>query len=243
MQANINEQGGRIKLSNSAMDAGGYNLGAGWIQDDTVVALAYGRMNSEYGLPGEDGVFIKLKQDRYQGVVDWNNLDGFINAVHWQNAYTDYEHSEIDVAEVGTTLKNESIESRLWGEHASVFGWKGVLGLHYNNTDFEAIGDEAFRPPTKTTSVAVFLMEERQTGVFIRQMGSRIEQVTHTVNNDYFAERGSQQNIAFADTDYVALSGSAGVVFKIDSDNTLAFDYAYCDRAPSASEFFGMGCT
>jgi iron complex outermembrane receptor protein len=239
--ANINEQGASSKLSNSAMDADGYNLGAGWVQDDTVIALAYGRMNSEYGLPGEDGVFIKLKQDRYQGVVDWNNLDGFINAVHWQNAYTDYEHSEIDVVEVGTTFRNESIESRLWGEHAPVFGWKGVLGLHYNNSDFEAIGEEAFTPPTKTDSLAVFLMEERQTGAFIWQIGSRIEQVTHTINNDFFAERDPQQSIAFADTDYVAVSGSAGVVFKIDNDNTLAFNYAYSERAPSASEFFSYG--
>jgi iron complex outermembrane receptor protein len=241
VSANINGQGGSSKLSNSAMDADGYNLGAGWIQDDTVVAFAYGRINSEYGLPGEDGIFIKLKQDRYQAIVDWKNLDGFIKSVHWQNAYTDYKHSEIDGVEVGTTFKNQSTESRLWGEHAPTFGWKGVFGLHYNNTDFEAIGEEAFTPPTKADSLAVFVMEELQTGAFIWQLGSRIEQVTHVVNNDFFAERDSQQPLAFADTDYVAVSGSAGVVFKIDSDNTLAFNYAYSERAPSASEFFSYG--
>jgi iron complex outermembrane receptor protein len=37
------------------------------------------------------------------------------------------------------------------------------------------------------------------------------------------------------------VSGSAGVVFKIDNDNTLAFNYAYSERAPSASEFFSYG--
>jgi len=239
--ANIDEQGGSSKLSNSAMDADGYNLGAGWIEDDTVVAVAYGRMNSEYGLPGEDGVFIKLTQDRYQGVVDWNNLNGLIKSVHWQSAFTDYQHSEIDGVDVGTTFKNQSTESRLWGEHSPILGWKGIVGMHYNNSDFEAIGEEAFTPPTKTYSLAAFVMEERKTGAFLWQLGSRVEQVTHAVNNDFFAERDSQQNIAFADTDYIALSASAGVVFKIDNDNTLAFNYAYSERAPSASEFFAYG--
>jgi iron complex outermembrane receptor protein len=191
--ANINEEGGRSTLTNSAIDASGYNLGAGWITDDTRAAFAYGHMDSEYGLPSEEGVYIKLKQDRYQGVVDWNNLDGFISSVHSQNAYTDYQHSEIEGGEIGTTFKNESIESRLWVEHTPISGWKGVLGVHYNNSDFQAIGEEAFTPPTKTDSLAAFVMEEKQVDSLLWQLGARVEQVTQDVDNDFFSEFSSSE--------------------------------------------------
>lgn len=239
--ADIDEEGGSTTLANSDIDASGYNLGAGWITDDMRVAFSYGHMDSDYGLPGEEGVFIKLNQDRYQGVVDWNNLDGFIQAVHWQNAYTDYEHSEIEGAEIGTTFKNESIESRLWAEHAPVYGWKGIVGLHYNHSDFEAIGEEAFTPPTKTDSIAAFLMEEKKVGSLLWQVGTRVEQSTHNVDNDFFTALSSSNSVSFNDKDYDAVSGSAGVVWSINDRHSLAFNYAYSQRAPSASEIYAYG--
>ena len=239
--ASIDEKGGSSTLSNSAMDASGYTLGGAWITDDNRVALSYGRMDSEYGIVGEEGVYIKLKQDRYQGVVDWNNLSGLFNSVHWQNAYTDYQHSEFEGDEVGTTFKNESVESRLWAEHVLLHGWKGVAGVHYNYLDFSAIGEEAFTPPTKTKSLAVFLMEERKAGELLWQLGARAEQSDHDVDNHFFAETPTQQTINFAKKDYTAVSGSAGVVWSLDSQNSLAFNYAYSERAPSASEIFSYG--
>jgi iron complex outermembrane receptor protein len=239
--ANINEEGGRSTLTNSAIDASGYNLGAGWITDDTRAAFAYGHMDSEYGLPSEEGVYIKLKQDRYQGVVDWNNLDGFISSVHSQNAYTDYQHSEIEGGEIGTTFKNESIESRLWVEHTPISGWKGVLGVHYNNSDFQAIGEEAFTPPTKTDSLAAFVMEEKQVDSLLWQLGARVEQVTQDVDNDFFSEFSSSDVISFNKKDYTAVSGSAGVVWSLNENHSLAFNYAYSQRAPSASEMYSYG--
>jgi len=239
--ADIDADGGSTTLANSDIDASGYNLGAGWITDDMRVAFSYGHMDSDYGLPGEEGVFIKLNQDRYQGVMDWNNLDGFIQAVHWQNAYTDYEHSEIEGAEIGTTFKNESIESRLWAEHAPVYGWKGIVGLHYNHSDFEAIGEEAFTPPTKTDSIAAFLMEEKKVGSLLWQVGTRVEQSAHDVDNDFFTALSSSNSVSFNDKDYDAVSGSAGVVWSINDRHSLAFNYAYSQRAPSASEIYAYG--
>jgi iron complex outermembrane receptor protein len=239
--ANIDDKGGSSKLTNSDMNANGYNLGAGWLTDETRVALAYGRMNSEYGLPGEDGVFVKLQQDRYQAVVDWDNLSGFLKSVHWQNAFTDYQHSEIDGVDIGTTFKNQSTESRLWAEHQLVGRWKGVMGLHYNKSDFEAIGEEAFTPPTTTNSLALFLMEERKVAALLWQFGARAEQIALDVNNDFFAQKPQQNTIFFDKKDYTAISGSGGAVWTLDEQSSLAFNYAYSERAPSASEMVSYG--
>lgn len=239
--ASIDEEGGSSKLINSAIDASGYTLGGAWINDDTRVALSYGRMDSEYGVVGEDDVYIKLKQNRYQGVVDWNNLSGFFNSVHWQNAYTDYQHTEFEGEEVGTTFKNETVESRLWAEHSPIAGWKGVAGIHYNHLDFSAIGEEAFTPPTKTDTLAAFLMEERKMGALLWQLGARVEQLGHDVDNDFFADLGQQQAISFENKDYTAVSSSAGVVWSLNDSSSIAFNYAYSQRAPSASEIFAYG--
>jgi iron complex outermembrane receptor protein len=239
--ADIDEEGGSSTLTNSAIDASGFNFGAGWVTDDTQAAFAYGRMDSEYGLPSEEDVYIKLKQDRYQGVIDWNNLDGFISSVHSQNAYTDYQHSEIEDGEIGTTFKNESIESRLWAEHTPLNGWKGVVGLHYNNSDFQAIGEEAFTPPSETDSIAAFVMEEKQVDVLLWQLGARVEQTTHDVDNSFFTELTTDNAISFDDKDYTAFSGSAGVVWSINDNHSLAFNYAYSQRAPSATEMYSYG--
>lgn len=239
--ADIDEEGGSNTLTNSAIDASGFNFGAGWVTDDTQAAFAYGRMDSEYGLPSEEDVYIKLKQDRYQGVIDWNNLDGFISSVHSQNAYTDYQHSEIEDGEIGTTFKNESIESRLWAEHTPLNGWEGVVGLHYNNSDFQAIGEEAFTPPSDTDSIAAFVMEEKQVDVLLWQLGARVEQTTHDVDNSFFTELTTDNAISFDDKDYTAFSGSAGVVWSINDNHSLAFNYAYSQRAPSATEMYSYG--
>ncbi|MDO6841709.1 TonB-dependent receptor [Paraglaciecola chathamensis] len=239
--ANVDDDGGSGELDNSSVSAHGFNLGGGWITDDTRVALSYGRMDSEYGLPVEEDVYIKLKQDRYQAVVDWKNLNGFFEAVHFQNGFTDYEHTEFEGEEVGTTFKNKSVESRLWADHQVVAGWKGVMGAHYNYSDASALGEEAFSPPTKTNSIAAFVMEEHESGPLLWQLGARVETLTHDVDNSFYDQLDTNNSISFNDKDYTSFSGSAGVVWSLNDQHSLAFNYAYSQRAPSASEMFSYG--
>jgi iron complex outermembrane receptor protein len=73
-------------LENSDIDSQGFTIGAGWIGDDVSLSLAYGRLETEYGIPGhaheeehdeeegeehseeeqEEAVFARMKQDRFQ---------------------------------------------------------------------------------------------------------------------------------------------------------------------------------
>jgi iron complex outermembrane receptor protein len=176
-------------LENSDIDSQGFTIGAGWIGDDVSLSLAYGRLETEYGIPGhaheeeehdedegeehseeeheEEAVFARMKQDRFQSIIDWKNLSGWFTEAHWHNAYTNYQHSEIEDGAVGTTFENDSFESRLWAKHAPINGWVGVVGLHYNNSDFSAVGEEAFTPSTETTSSALFVLEEKTIGDFL----------------------------------------------------------------------------
>ena len=262
------------KLENSAIDASGGTVGIGWIGDDVNIAFSYARLDNEYGIPGhehahededhdeeehdeedhdaeheEESVFARLKQNRYQSRIDWQNIDGPFTQIHWLNAYTDYEHSEIEDGAIGTTFSNEAKESRLWAKHAPLSGWEGVVGVHFTSSDFSALGEEAFTPSTETRSTALFVLEEKQTGAFLWQLGARFEYTKHQPDNSFFSEDEhddddadeEHEEIHFADESFNASSFSAGVVYTLNEKSSLAFNYARSERAPSASEIFSNG--
>ncbi len=253
-------------IDNSDIDSQGFTFGAGWIGDDVTVALSYGRLETEYGIPGhshddheheeedhdeeehdedehdehaEEEVFARMKQDRVQSIVEWKNLSGLFSEVHWLSAYTDYQHSEIEEGQVGTTFKNDSLESRLWAKHKALNGWEGVLGLHYTNSEFSAEGEEAFTPSTDTTNTALFVLEEKSIGNFLWQLGGRVEHVSHKPDNDFFIN--SEVDADFDDLTYTAVSASAGFVYQVKDNQSLALNYAFSERAPSSAEIFSNG--
>jgi iron complex outermembrane receptor protein len=241
-------------LENSDIDSQGFTLGAGWIGDDVTLSLAYGRLDTDYGIPGhahddhedhdeeepeEAAVFARMQQDRFQSVIDWKNLSGWFTEAHWHNAYTEYQHSEIEGGEVGTTFKNDSLESRLWAKHAAVNGWQGVVGLHYTSSDFSAVGEEAFTPSTESISNALFVLEEKSVGNFLWQLGARFEHVSHKPDNAFFTN--SEVDANFDDVTYSANSLSAGFVYQVDANQSFAVNYAHSERAPSSAEMFSNG--
>jgi len=251
-------------LENSDIDSQGFTIGAGWIGDDISLSLAYGRLETEYGIPGhaheeehdedegeehseeehseeeqEEAVFARMKQDRFQSIIDWKNLSGWFTEAHWHNAYTDYQHSEIEDGAVGTTFENDSFESRLWAKHAPINGWAGVVGLHYNNSDFSAVGEEAFTPSTETTSSALFVLEEKTIGDFLWQLGARLEHVSHKPDNAFFND--SEVSANFDSESYTANSLSAGFVYQLADNQSFAVNLAHSARAPSSAEIFSNG--
>ena len=250
-------------LENSDIDAQGFTIGAGWIGDDVSASFAYGRLETDYGIPGhsheeeeehdedegeehseeeheeEESVFARMKQDRFQSIIDWKNLTGWFTEAHWHNAYTDYQHSEIEDGAVGTTFENDSFESRLWAKHAPINGWAGVVGLHYTNSDFSAVGEEAFTPSTETTSSALFVLEEKTIGDFLWQLGARLEHVSHKPDNAFFND--TEVNANFDSESYTANSLSAGFVYQLADNQSFAVNLAHSARAPSSAEIFSNG--
>lgn len=275
--AELGEEDDSGVLENSFIDANGFNAGIGWATDSFNAAFAFGNLESEYGIPGhahghedehgdehegeeehdeeheegeEEVIFGRLNQDRYQMLLDWKNLDGMFTEVRFRNAYTDYQHSEIEDGEVGTTFSNESLESRLWAKHKIVNGWEGVIGIDYTNSDFEALGEEAFTPASETDAYSLFVLEEKKVGDVLYQLGARYEYTEISVDNAFFEheeeehegeEEHHDEEIFFEDEDFSAVSLSAGAVWTVDQDNTLSFNFAHSQRAPSAAEVFSNG--
>lgn len=246
------------RLANSATEAKGFNLGTSYILDDGFVGVSYGHLERQYGIPGhghegeEVDVYADLKQDRVQLLSELSLDHNWFSALNTRFGFTDYEHSEIENGEIGTTFNNESQEARLDMFHHPIADWRGALSFHYKHADFSAIGEEAFTPPSETSTLAIALMEERHFGDVLVQLGARIEEVKISADNmrvdlnehhheDEEDHQDEELTVLSIDDDFTPFSASAGMVWEFTQGYNLAVSYTHAERSPSAAELFSFG--
>ena len=138
---------------NSWADYNAYAGGASLIRDWGFVGAAVKRTTSQYGLPpespGEAGGHIELEQTRYELRGDLRLNGGPFTRLDFAAQSADYEHTEFEAdGAAGTTFTNQGYEARIEAHHAA-FGDKlsGAIGLQSIDSDFAAVGEEAFISP------------------------------------------------------------------------------------------------
>lgn len=245
------------RLVNSFTEAQGANIGGSFIMDEGFIGLSYGHLERQYGIPGhshgEEGadVYADLKQDRLQFISELTLDHDFFSATNTRFGFTDYEHSEIESGVIGTTFRNETAEARWELFHHPVAEWRGAFSLHYKHSNFEAIGAEAFTPPSKTDAVALGLMEERHFGDLLVQLGARIEQVKISAANlqldlndhSHADENHRNEFIRVFDFNHESkpFSASAGAVWDFTPGYNIGLSYTHAERTPSAAELLAFG--
>ncbi len=148
--------------------------------------------------------------------------------------------------------------------HQPLAGWRGGLSFHYKSSDFEAVGEEAFTPPSKTDSFGLGIIEEQHFGNVLFQLGARIEQVeidvpTIQIGETEFeaihsaAEHGEIEhhhedghaNLLDASqsssVSFTPLSASIGAVWDFTEGYNLGLSYVHGQRAPSSAEIYSFG--
>lgn len=264
------EEGSKGTLENSSSEASGFTVGSSYLLDNGFVGFSYGKLDREYGIPGhshahhdeheeehdehddhEEEAFVrgKLQQERFQILSDLDFSDSFINRVASKLAYTDYMHQEIEGGEVGTQFNNKMFEGRFDLYHQEVNGWKGAWTLHYKQSDFEADGEEAFTPPSKTESFAVAWLEEKHIGDVLVQLGLRAEHVKLTADaveehhdeHEEHHDDHDEDHEDFKTQKFTPISASVGAVWDYQQGYNLGFSASMSQRAPSASELFSKG--
>ena len=166
----------RGTIPNSAGEARGGAVGASLIGDAARGGLSWSRYETNYGIPGEEEAFIDMKQDRYdaKAAID---LEGAITTLRLNGSYNDYTHTEFEApGEAGTVFNQDAYELRFAMDHEIGEGWRGTVGAQYVDIDFEALGDEAFVPPSTTEATSLFLFEERHFDEWTIELGARGEQ-------------------------------------------------------------------
>jgi iron complex outermembrane receptor protein len=235
-------------LPNSAVETTSGSVGAAYVGRSGFFGASWAGFDSLYGVPGghgheeeapaEGGAFAEeegpVRIDMRQRRLDLRGARsepfGAFRAAKVRFGVADYEHQELEGEEVGTRFLNDSWEGRLELLHKQVGVLAGSFGAQISSRDFEAIGAEAFVPPTETRAFALFAFEELGRGSWRGQFGGRFEHQNVRALGEVGLERS-----------YDGASGSAGLVYRGKGGLGAGVTLAYSEKLPNAEELYANG--
>jgi iron complex outermembrane receptor protein len=237
------ERANKGKLINSDSRSDGGALGASLTFDNGYIGASFSTLNNNYGTVAEEDVRIDMKSDRWDIASEFTDIDALsnigINRVKFRLSHTDYMHQELEGAEVGTTFKNRGMAGSLELGHNPIAGFKGVIGAQFDNTNFEALGEEAFVPNVNTQNQALYFYEELPIDA-ANNLQHKITFGGRFGNTNVDAKAsdifGAAQNNSF-NTSSFALGG----LYRLDKNWTLASNLSHNERAPSYFELYADG--
>ena len=172
----------------------------------------------------EEIIRIDLKQERYDAQLHVHDLlPGLIDVARGFLTYTDYEHVELEGAEIGTQFFRETYEGRL--ELVRSGDNHGVLGLQWRADEFEAVGDEAYVPQTDSSEWGLFYVQDFHAADWHFELGGRADYVDRDPATG-FSE------------DFTSFSLSASGLYNISSGWNLGVALSRSERAPATEELF-----
>ena len=237
------------KLENSSAKGDGGALGASLTFEKGYAGLSYSTFNSNYGSVAEPAVRIDMESKRLELQSEIHELDSFITGVKFRMAHTDYQHREIEDGQVGTTFKNNGVDGTLEAKHAKIANLSGVVGFQFQNTDFAALGDEAFIPKTHTDTKALYVYEELPLDVLGQDalkftLGGRIDHAKVGSSGGGPDDPNNPGNPRFGPAQsktYNPFSAAFGALYALDKQWSLAANLAHTERAPTYNELYANG--
>ena len=207
------------------------------------------RQNSNYGIPAaahahhaheedplaadheeenpEQGIRIDLEQTRYDLALHLHEPLPLLDELRFFGAYTDYQHSEVEPSgEVGTTYSNESRQLRLEAVHKTLGIWHGVFGLQVGQSEFSALGEEAFIPITDKDQLGLFLVEDLHFDTGLLELGVRYDR------DELDPQSGANSRV------FNNLSFSASWVQNLEHGWQWSAAYSHAERAPAIEELY-----
>ncbi len=236
------EEFGTVGNTDSETEAGAAALT--FTGDRGFLGFSFSRYVTNYGLPGahaheeeeggeeeeeeEEIIRIDLDQTRFD-VRGEREFSGFIENLRFRAAINDYSHVELEGPEVGTRYDNEGIDSRIELTHAAVGNLVGAFGVQFKEIDFNAVGEEAFVPPSRTRQTGLFIFEEwAATDDLTFQGSARIEQQ----DIDTPGQAGYDES---------AFGASVGALWGFSEAMTLSANLSVTERHPNSTELYANG--
>lgn len=231
-------------LPNSSVRTKAGAVGATYLGDRGYFGLSASTYRNNYGIPAgahvhgeedpdhgeyEEGtVRMDMVQNRLDLKAGIHNPMPLLESINLRAAWNDYEHLELEGGEIGTRFTNEGYDARLEAVQQTWNGWRGAFGLQFGNTDFNAIGAEAFVPATVTDTLGLFVVQEKDFGPWKLEFGGRHDQVKLKPEDR-------------ASTDFDAINLSAAAIWRLSDGFDLRFGLDRSERAPTNEELFAGG--
>lgn len=228
-----NSASGRLPSSFTRSHSVGF--GASHVANWGHIGASVDSLDDRYGIPTAEKSFIDLRQNRF-------DVDGLVRqpfaafeTFKFKIASTDYKHTE--KAEDGTPLtdfNNDTVETRWELAHKPVADWRGTFGMQTENSKFSALsavtGIPDTVPTTKSSSLAGFLVEERDFGPLRASAGLRLESVKRSPDSTVVPERSF--NLA---------SYSIGGLWTFMPGYGAGTTLSIAQRAPGIEELYSNG--
>jgi iron complex outermembrane receptor protein len=247
-------------VANTALELEAYGVGVSYVGSDGFIGLSVKKTDTTYGVPfpqtilgaGDEEpekVQIHLQQTRYDARGEKAIDLGPFDKVRFSLGYADYEHAEVSVVdgEVGTRFLSHGGEGRVELVQKEHDGWQGAVGFQGLERHFEAIGDEAFVPPTDLKSYGVFTLQRLDKGAWGVEGGVRLDRSEQSANLDgratspTAASYGIDWATAPQQRDFTNVSASAGIFWRPQSWAFYAVSISHSARAPTEFELFADG--
>ncbi len=229
----------RGRLVNSASRSHGGALGASLTFEHGYAGLSYASYDNEYGTVAEEDVIIDQHSSRWDFASEIRELGTLVTGLKLKLAHTDYRHVEIAGGDPETRFRNRGLEGSVEARHGNIGRLSGVIGLQFQDSTFEAIGEEAFVPRSTTRSLGLYLYEELPVSLFNPDdlklsFGARTENVD-------VASKGGDRFGAPDSNDFRPRSLAAGALLKLDENWSLSGNLSHSERAPSYFELYAHG--
>lgn len=180
---------------------------------------------------GEEGIRIDMQQRRYDLKGALTRPFGAFKGAKLQLGVVDYEHDELEApGVVGTSFFNDAWEGRAELVQKTRGAHSGSFGVQFRRRDLEAIGEEAFIPPSETDNLGLFTFQELGRGALRYQLGVRYETQDTTVGDPLLPDR-----------DFDGLSGSLGIVWQPTEGYSLGASLARSVKMPNGEELYSEG--
>lgn len=247
----------RGRQLNSFVDSEGFALGASHVWSDGFVGVAFTRVESLYGIPGEEAAEasprIDLNQDKVLAKGEWRVGSSAIDAVRFWFGASDYEHAELafhepgePVREIGSLFTNREQEARIEIQHQpanTVLGsLSGAVGVQWGHREISGLsfeGDSLLDPAT-TNVIAGFWFEELELSRALRlQAAARIEHAN--VDGMGIADPFGAATLGRFERSFTPISASLGALRDVGLGVVARLTGQYVERAPDAAELFSRG--
>lgn len=229
-----NYTSGRETVNNSFYDNTDLNIGGSLVETWGFAGISFGHFESTHAIPIESGdpdeqPFIDTDQDRIDLAAQIKLNNNYFDSVRFRAAHNDYQHIEFENAMTpGTTFENDQWEGRVELQHAKLGSFIGSIGAQLGLRSLKAVGDEAFIPPTKSKTIAVFIHEDTDIGDFNFELGGRYEH-----------QRDEPRKIENVSND--ALSIMVGSHYYMTDSLSLGLTLGRTQRIPTVVELFADG--
>ena len=221
-------------IANSAVSTRTGAVGGSVFSDWGYVGASLSRYLNDYGNPAEPGdginpgVTLAMQQTRFESKAGYNKPFIGLDQIKLSYSYTDYQHTEFEGEAIGTQFFSTGHQFRAEGLHTYSSDHQGVFGFQAQQKKFEAIGAEAFIPPSESSGGGLFFVDQYNWGKVKTEFGGRYDR------NKTQADGFNQRKF-----DLFTLSAAARLPLGTSFDLTANLDSA--QRAPVEEELYSNG--